>query len=147
MAEVEFRPIIPADIAYIKSTFLRSHRNSAFTKLIPNKEYFDFFSPLFDSILEEDNIIAALAVNPEDSNHIYGWCAWEKIGPIQVLHYTYTKVAYRNFGIALQLLDATGFNVEQPFFYTFASGASSKLRKKFKQAVYNPFINLTAKER
>lgn len=145
MNDISFREMNASDIPYIKSTFLRSFRNSSFTNLTSNKSYFGFFSPLFEELILSPNTVVGLAVNPEDESHIYAWCVWEKQGPVQILHYVYTKTSYRKFGIAEDLLKATGFNLGEPFFYTLFSRDCDSLRRHYKQAVYNPFLLLQAK--
>lgn len=145
MTDIKFRGMTDKDIPYIKSTFLRSYRNSSFTKHISNQDYFSFFSPLFEDLMVKDNVLIALAVNPDNTDHIYSWCAVEKRGPIQILHYVYTKVSYRKFDIASSLLLATGFSLCSPFFYTFLSRDADTLRKHYIHSVYNPFLNLQAK--
>lgn len=151
MTDIVFRLMVPEDIAYIKSTFLKSFRNSPFTNHIPNKAYFSFYSPLFDSLLSggsssSSSSVVVLAVSPEDTNHIYAWAVWEVLGSVPVLHYTYTKLAYRKFGIASSLLRGTGFNLDLPFFYTHYSRDAEQLRRKYPHAVHNPFILLKAKD-
>ena len=146
MSNVKYRDMIEADIPYIKSTFLQSFRKSPSTKYTSNTTYFGFFSPLFDHLLDKAGVIVKLAVNPEDVNHIYAWCVYEIVGPTQVLHYVYTKFAYRNFDIATSLLFAAEFKLHEPFFYTLFSRDAYKLRKKYENAVHNPFILLSMKE-
>lgn len=146
MSDVTFRVMVDGDLPYIKSTFLRSFRNSAFTNYVSNQDYFDFFSPLFEDLLYSDNIVVGLAVNPKDASHIYAWCAVEKRGPVQILHYVYTKMSYRKFDIASGLLEAVGFKLDDPFFYTLLSRDADSLRRQHNQAVYNPFLILEAKK-
>lgn len=146
MSTITFRTMVEADVPYIKSTFLRSHRNSAFTNFTSDPEYFKFFSPLFENLMFKEGVTVGLAVNPKDSNHIYAWCVWEQLGPVQVLHYVYTKASYRKLDIASALLIAAGFDTDKPFFYTLLSRDGGSLRREFKQAAYNPFILLQAKE-
>jgi len=145
-SDVAYRDMVDGDIPYIKSTFLRSFRNSPMANLTSNSAYYDFFSPLFEDIMMREDTIVHLAVSPRDSNHIYAWCVWEKRGPVQILHYTYTKVSYRKFGIAYSMLGDSGFKVEDPFFYTFYSRECDTLRRHYKQAVYNPYLNIQAKD-
>lgn len=146
MPDITYRKMVDSDIPYIKSTFLKDFIKSNVNRFIPHTKYYDFYSPLFEDILYAYDSRVWLAVNPKDIDHIYAWCVWEKQGPTQILHYVYTKQTYREFGIAKSLLEHAGLELDKYLFFTFPSPIAADLKFKFKNAVYNPFLILQAKE-
>ena len=137
--------IASVDLSFIKSSFLHSFRNSGGSKLMSNKLYFSTYSPRFEALLSAPGVITVVAVNPNDTSHIYGWSCWEKLGGAQILHYVYVKRPYWGFGIATEMLSSSGFELSEPFFYTLAAKPVNSLRRRFPGAVYNPWLFLKLK--
>lgn len=143
MTDIIYRHMVDRDIPYIKATLLRSFRKGPTTPHVPNGYYFGFYSPLFDSLIKSANVL--LAVNKDDPDHIYSWLIWENVGPALVVHYIFTKIAFRNLGIGKALISAAGIKTDNAFFYTLYSSDAKTLRRKYKHAVHNPFLLKEAK--
>lgn len=137
---VAFRHYKPEDLHLVRNSFLRTFRKSPVTRLIATDTYDSVYLPVINAFIESPDIQLCLAVNPEDEDRIFSWCAFQKFGEAQILHYAYTKSPFRGFNLPKETLGHFGFNLEAPFFYTLLSSDGLKLRRKYPQAVYNPYL-------
>ena len=126
------------DFNFILSTWLKSYRSSRATNNINNDIYYSMLDSKVKHVLNADNTLTLLAVNPEDDTQIYGYTVVQIINVIPVLHYVYVKHSFRKFGIASHLLNTIeGFN-EIPTLITHEP-KDVNLLKKYK-LVYNPYL-------
>ena len=141
---VLFRPYQSSDLAFVASSWLLSYRSSQPTKYIGNDDYYATLHPLVEALARgvrgTGTATTLLAVNPEDSDQIYGWVSYGHLGPVPVLHYVYVKELFRRQKIATQLLDQAGFTHGSAFFYTFLPRGAEHLRPLYPAAAYNPFL-------
>lgn len=138
--DVSFRLYRPEDLHLVRNSFLRTFRRSPVTRLIGTDVYDSVYLPVINEFIGSPDINLCLAVNPEDHDRIFSWCAFQKLGGVQILHYAYTKSPFRGFSLPKKTLEHFGFNLEEPFFYTLLSADALKLRKKYPHAVYNPYL-------
>jgi GNAT superfamily N-acetyltransferase len=121
----------------------------------------------FQKILSRPGCVTWVAYNPssEDTgSDLYGWAAVERDFKIPtrkrvngqwdtglewsgdpLVHYVFTKQAYRKLGIAKGLLRAAGVNTEDPFWYSSKTPVLDRLKSKMPLGKWNPLLCRFAK--
>jgi len=100
----QFRSIKPSDFNFILNSWLRSYRNSKFTKHLSNEKYYQSQSELIIHLLGNSTVLVAASI--DDPDRIYGY-ALGNMAPDATgywLQYAYVKHLYRRLGIATQLV-------------------------------------------
>ncbi len=101
-------PIIIRNYKDGDKNFILNHYLHETSRLFPYKfmEY-KMFNIKHSSNLTEllTKVSVALAVNPEEEDHIFSFVVYEKVEDITVIHFIYTKEVYRNQGIASELIN------------------------------------------
>lgn len=82
-----------------------------------------------------------LAVNPEDTNQIFGWICYENVDGIPLIHWVYTKSIYRRRGLAKALLKDVGVDFKTPILATTSSYICDRLRDKYEVMVIPHLLN------
>ena len=145
MSGILFRNMEEGDINYMLSSFLNSYLCFGYNNLIPTQHYNKFYSALLNDLIDSDKTTVSIAVNPNNPAEIFSWCIIES-GDVPIIHYTYTKLAYRQLGISKSLMQTAGINFDEAFFYTFSTPSWDKVRRCYKKsAVYNPLLILQTK--
>jgi GNAT superfamily N-acetyltransferase len=96
---VTVRAFAESDRNFIRSSWLRSYRTLA--QYVERELYFAVHHRLIDALLERSDCF--VAASREDSDHVLAYA----VGVPGVLHYAYTKSAYRRQGLARRLVDMT----------------------------------------
>ena len=106
-AEILVRPGEPDDHAFVMATWLRAFRHgSLHGKRLTNDVYFTNHHPLVTDIVARSEVwVAAL---PDDPRVIIGYLVTEHQGHVPVLHFAYTKDAFRRMRVFTQLREAAG---------------------------------------
>jgi len=139
-AQVSIRPASEADIGFIFNSWLKSYKQSSFAKYVPNPVYFDHHHKAIELLLKRSKVL--VACNPADNNQIYGYLVHETVQETSVVHYCYTKEAFRKMGI-LQLLLSEA-KLPEAFFYSHSTVSGSFVIPKLKHnPVYNPYLAFT----
>ena len=129
MSETTLRRATPAELTLIRSSWFESYRKGG---RCPEVRY-DIFRPHQDATIEHlINTSATWVLTPTQVPEEV--CAWLTYSP-GVLHYVYTKQAYRKLGFASHMLKAFG-----PFTqYTHETLHGRRLLSRL-GASYNPFL-------
>lgn len=104
---VRARPGVMADIPHVVDSWLQSFRkHSPEAERIPGPVYFKLHGPLVRGLLESGGL--TVACSADDASQILGWMAWRHQHGQRVLHYLYTKLPFRGFGLEPLLLSDFG---------------------------------------
>lgn len=97
---IHIRPARGSDLNFIYSTWLDSYRyDSKLGKSHKNSIFFENYRHVIDHIFSKPDTTTTIACIKEDQNTILGYIVSEP----KILHYIYTKGAFRRFGIAKSL--------------------------------------------
>jgi hypothetical protein len=151
------RQAVPGDVAFLSSTWKQQYK---FESVWANRIRWSVFANGHDRVVQRllSRSSALIACDPETEDEIFGYLVYES-QPDKLLHFAYTKPAFRHAGIFRSLLAETGFppdlagvevtHATRVWFSSHpmidkASGATLKpgrpgLEEKFKGAVYNPY--------
>lgn len=87
------------------NSFLKRYRDAISVRLVTDRVYYEFQHGVIERILSQPDVKVIIAADPEDTNHIYGYCIGEAIAPEwMMLHFVYVKLAFRRFGLATTML-------------------------------------------
>jgi hypothetical protein len=101
------RPMVPGDISFVMNSWLRRYRDSIHPRLVTDRVYYEFQQGVIQRILATEGLKVVVAVDPEDTNHIYGYCVGEALtDDWMMLHWVYVKGAFRRFSMARDLLNS-----------------------------------------
>ena len=98
---VQCQALQPEHRNMITNNFLRSLPRECFLYgLINKKEYFDWYHPVVNNLIDRTNSVARFSVLTDDPDVILGWslCSGD------TLHYVLVKGTYRNQGICKSLI-------------------------------------------
>jgi ribosomal protein S18 acetylase RimI-like enzyme len=129
---VTLREAQESDFPFIYSTWLKGLRfgNETFEK-IHQDTYFKQYHKILEQILTKPETYIVVACLPDDPSTILGYSVREGE---DTLHYVHVKQAFRQFGIAKTLCPE---NLRRVTHVTNVGW--SILKKKFPNAVFNPF--------
>jgi uncharacterized Zn-finger protein len=99
--------------SFVINSFLKSYRSEK--ESLPNAEYYSTYSKLIIDYLNRFEII--FAVNPNNSDQIYGWLLCDP--KTNTLIYAYVKYPFRRFGIFNELCMASQLNWDEQVFCRF----------------------------
>lgn len=139
-SQVHIRTATEADIGFIFNSWLKSYKNSAFSKYIANPVYFDLHHKVIESILKRSKVL--IAAQPSDPTRIFGYVCVEEVSGTHVVHYAYTKESFRKMGLLKLLIEEA--QLPDMVFYTHSTVSSSMVLPKIgKRAIYNPYLAFT----
>lgn len=128
---ISYRDLMPADLNFIYSTWLKGLRyGNDWFSFITKEAYFTFYHRIIELILEKPNVIIKVACLKEDPDVILGYSVSEGL----VLHWVFVKSAWRKIGIAKDLVP------EFKSVSHITAIAKSILITKFPTVEFNPFI-------
>ena len=125
------------DIPFIYATWLNSYRNDSLIGLSVRKSvFFENYRSVLDHLLAKDSTKVYVACAPNDPSVIFGYIVAEP--EANVLHYAFTKEAFRGFGIA-KVLFKHAFKTES---ISAVSITASHITRSTKHLCknYNPFL-------
>lgn len=138
-AKWDIRPAIGSDLHFIYATWLNSFRSdSGIGSSCQSKIYFQEYYSVLDYILSKLETKILVACKPDEIEVIFGFLVFEP----GVLHYAFTKDAFRNYGIANSLLEKSSllFVGAGEIFYTHKTRSIHRIVMKFPKLSYNPFL-------
>jgi hypothetical protein len=136
-SQVLIRDATEKDVGFIFNSWLKSYKASAFAKYISGPVYYNLHHKSIETILKRSRVL--VAANPVDPNQIYGYLCLEQQQETTVVHFAYTKEAFRKMGILQLLLNEA--QVPEIFFYSHSTlSASQVLPKIARKGVYNPYL-------
>lgn len=107
--------------SFVINSFLKSYRSEK--ESLPNAEYYSTYSKLIIDYLNRFEII--FAINPLDSNQIYGWLMYDP--KTNTLIYAYVKYPFRRFGIFNELCMASSLNWDEQVFCRFLTFSGQRI--------------------
>lgn len=136
-SQVHIRTATEKDIGFLFNSWLKSFKASPAVKSIPGAVYFDAHHKVIESIFKR--AVVLVACSPQDPNQIFGYCCTEEVEGVQVLHYCYTKEAFRRMGLQALLLEEA--KLGPSYFYThYTKLFAEQIRRNNFKAVYNPYL-------
>lgn len=98
---IAIRPMRASDLPWVTDTWLNSFREANYG--VPHDEFFDTQRKVIKHLFGRSRI--AIACDPDDSDQVFGYVVWEpRAAGKPLLHWAYTKHAFRRFGIFRRLL-------------------------------------------
>jgi hypothetical protein len=138
---VRIRPATEADVSFIFDSWLRSYRGSKATWGIKNPVYYGSQHKLIEGLLRRCTVL--VACNNADSGQLYSYVVTETVEGCLVVHYAYTKEAYRMLGLVGTMLKQIGFAKNKPTFYTHRTAVAERIERQM-PLVYNPYLAYSA---
>lgn len=133
------RPMEDGDFNFVINSWLKSYRlGSTFTKRIRNNVYYDFHHKVIGRILERGASIL-VAADKIDPTVIMGYLVVENYNGTPLVHYCYTKSAFRRLGIAKSLVEASTIDLNSSVFSHWTA-PMDEIIKKYSGLVYNPYL-------
>lgn len=128
------RPANESDINFIYSTWIKSFRTGSGLGLASGKYvYFTLYQFMIDQILHRKECEATVAADPSDPLVIYGYIVHEP----GVLHYAFTKEAFRRLGVAKALYREC-FDTLDPPVITHETVSGSTVTQSHPELLYKP---------
>lgn len=141
--DIKHSNMLTTEKPFVYNSWLKSYGKSQEPRRMSSKVYFQNYTKIIDSIL--DDCYVAFALNPDDHDQILGFVAFNYDEDINltVIHYIYIKEAFRKLGLARKLMEQIqpGLGTE-PMICTFANHIFDELREKYLLA-YDPFMRGT----
>lgn len=139
-SQVHIRPATEADISFLFNSWLKSYKASPAVKSVPGAVYFDAQHKVLEQIFKRSQVLVACA--PTDHNQIFGYCCTEIVDGVNILHYAYTKEAFRRMGLQALLLEEA--KLTDSYFYShYTKLFAEQIRRNNFKAVYNPYLQHT----
>ncbi len=123
---VNFRPMQPGDVSFVKDSWLKSFRDSPWAGVIPNNLYTETTNEMVEQLLARGARVEVCAA-AHDDNKILAWCCSEPVKGGIACHYLYTKDPFRRKGLGTTLLERARGQVESPScrcLYTFRTAVA-----------------------
>jgi hypothetical protein len=122
-----------SDLNFIHSTFLKSmHKETKLGKSVPTTLFFAEFAKTIDYLLEVAETI--IACDKENPDVIFAYLIYEP----KIVHYAFTKLAFRRLHIARDLVLYAMENADS-FEYSLKTLTSKKITINYPNLTYNPF--------
>lgn len=140
VAPILIRDARPGDLSFVFSSWLRSYRETRNAKVLDNRTYYAGQHRIIEKVIERAHVL--VATSQDDSDQILGYIIYEHINDDKdlVVHWLYTKLPFRNYSIAKQLLQTVvGISKADKVIITHLP----KLDKKIfldTRFLYNPYI-------
>ena len=131
------------DRPFVMDSWLMSFRFSHFSGPISTKRYRKVYNEEIGELKLRAGAWVRVAYNRENPDQIFGFVCFERGHKEPVIHYIYTKQAFRKRGIAKLLLRDASINPCRPFFYTYRTPLAHDLTKggaKFERGKFSPRI-------
>jgi GNAT superfamily N-acetyltransferase len=102
-ASIRLRKAKAGDVGLITSSWLKSLRDSTTYHGVDNRTYYDEHHKILAKLLARSAVIVAVLDN--DPDHIVAWACYEVYANSVVLHFVYTKYAFRKMGVARMIVE------------------------------------------
>lgn len=125
-----------SDEPFIYNSWLRSHRDGNHSGYMSNTVYYDNHKLVIKDILNTAKTV--MLVNPDDSDHIFGYLCFDDSYSVPIIHYCYIKEPFRKFGLASNVVKEI-FPEANEIFVTHATSLFSEIEKRF-NVIFNPYL-------
>lgn len=134
---IRFRAATQEDVGFIFNSWLKSYRNSNFSRFISNTIYFGEHHKLIEELVSQNKVI--VACNTEDPNQLFGYICAGEVEGFFVCHYIYVKHTYRNMGLGKELLNQFNHDPAKAGLYTHHTRIADRLAPRY-NLVYHPYL-------
>lgn len=93
------RPVKAEDVSFLYNSFLKSYRDAPAVAGMPNTLFYKKLHGVAESIFRDPNSFTIIACDPAEPDVVFGYLFGEKIGEDLVIHWAYSKHAFRGFGL------------------------------------------------
>lgn len=136
-SQVQIRAATEKDLGFIFNSWLKSYKSSAYSKFITNPVYYDMHHKVVESILKRSKVF--VAVDPKDTDRIFGYICTEISADTHIVHYAYVKETFRKMGIFRLLIEE--LKLPKAFFHSHSTLLGSTVAGRLdNNAVYNPYL-------
>lgn len=132
-APYTFRPHTKDDLNFIQNSWGKSYAEGVNgNRLITSKEFHSYHRPIREKILNRPNIAIIVCCSKDSEDLIIGYSIVEKPRESRglILHYLYVKSAFKQEGIAKQLIKKSC--VDRPILYTHSTTLAGKIIHRYK---------------
>lgn len=140
---IKARLVKPSDLRFIVTSWMESFRSSHASGVLGFREYFQQHEMKFMEILNREKVRCVVAINPqeqEEGYEIYGYLVHELGHKLPVIHWVYTKHAFRGHGVGKFLLESEKINPRHSFVYSMRTAHGLQcIRKKRLIARFDPW--------
>lgn len=140
---IRIRAASQEDVAFIFNSWLKSYRNSHFSRYIDNTVYYSEHHKLIERLVSDNQVL--IACNTEDPNQLYGYICAGRVDNFLVVHYIYVKHSFRNLGIGKQLLNAFDHDPSVAGIYTHHTKLADRLGPRY-NFVFHPYLMFNSVE-
>lgn len=102
MIDILLRGPNPKDSSFLLDSWIREERDKFPNNLVDKAIFYEHYKEIVKVLISKSMVL--LAVNPEDTDQIYGYLVFEKNFEIPIIHFLYVKLVFRENGIATQLI-------------------------------------------
>lgn len=141
---ISHRPASPSDRSFIIDAWVSSYRTSHSAGMISMESFHRVMWPEVERVLDMPGTVTVVAYEtsaPADSmTNLYGFVSADFADSLPLVHFVYTKAAYRRGGIARGLMRAIRVDPEKPFRFTCKTAALAELirHRKLPCAKFDP---------
>lgn len=134
---VAYRPLKEEDRNFIYATWLRGlyYDKDGWFREIPKDIFMENYHRAIERVLSSPHINVRVACLKDDADVILGYSVSRKYPEAEVLDWVFVKSAWRGIGVTKGLIP----NQIQAVTHLTTPGKAI-LRKKFPDAIYNPFL-------
>jgi len=140
---IKFRAATQEDVGFIFNSWLKSYRNSQFSRFISNTVYFTEHHKVIERLVQENKVI--VACDEKDSNQLFGYICAGNVEGFFICHYIYVKHTYRNMGLGKELLNQFSHDASTAGLYTHHTRIADRLAPRY-NLVYHPYLAFPAKD-
>lgn len=137
---IKIRKLLPNDVEFITSTWLKNYRsNSDTAKKMKNDVYFPEHHKLIHDALVNFKVL--VACNPDMPDQVFAWIVFDNKG-YDLIHYSYCKKIYRDFP---EVMPELMKRVKTADICIYTHDSQKKDLNKFyepKNMVFNPYMFL-----
>lgn len=134
--QLKIREMIPDDRNFILATWLRSYRQSPFTKHIPNIIFFDAHQRLIEQFWAKPSSSTLIASLDEDPMVILGYLALDP----SAIHFCFVKETLQSNGVARALLKHAHIDLNEVHSFTHFTKPMETAHVKYRTLRYNPYL-------
>lgn len=143
MSALAFRLAEMSDLPFIYGSWLDSFRLSHSAGVVPMDCYRDVYTDAINRLLSRPTCDVLVAYMPGESAglaDLHGFLCGERTSRGPIIHFCYTKETRRRLGVARGMFEAAGFDLAEPFTFTYKTPVLSKpwCRSKISHAKYDP---------
>lgn len=126
------------ELPLVFSSWLRSFRKSRLAGEMTDTAYFAGHHRLIEQILSRPTSEVACATPEDDSETIVAWVCHERTAVGHVIHYAYTKQAFRQLGIQRRLWQWVGLDIDTAI-ASHMTDAGRAIKNKHPELLYSVY--------